>query len=577
MNFSSAIQLNDINDYLAPSQTCIKPVKIAKTLGATKKIVIGEDGTYTATTENGQKYVLQKAQITLNDCLACSGCITTAETILISEHSADAFRSFLAKNRSEKRDARKIVILSLSAQSLSSLSAYILQNPESILASCFESWLTRCSVDLSNNLNGIKFFLVDLFQYLGVHVVNDILWSRDIALQESCVEFIERFRSHSSLPLFAGVCPGWVCFAEKSTSARLDKPGSQPFSIISHLSSVRSPQQVAGMLFRLLGQQNIYHVSVMPCFDKKLEACRQEFSSNIGSDEDGPLLPDVDLVLATNELPSLLESVCPEFNDHNDSSSEHGPPNLGLEQQKLLTKLCKLFYSNNSLVSQKNTESKTVPMGNVPQLYRYFGSGSGGYAEYVFMWAAETLFHIPINEDPSSDDHVLVRQLSNRDIQEYLLFQTKDDRDMAVAALASNSNRHIPYRHLKLQPTPLLSFAVANGFRNIQAIVQYLRKQYTSLASTESKSNRSIAPYQYPFDYVEVMACPGGCLNGGGQLKGTFARSTDLYFNLPICKPMSSELIKNLYNLIEPKQLRLRTTYRQVPQIEIVNPSALKW
>ena len=27
------------------------------------------------------------------------------------------------------------------------------------------------------------------------------------------------------------------------------------------------------------------------------------------------------------------------------------------------------------------------------------------------------------------------------------------------------------------------------------------------------------AEQQHPYDYVEVMACPGGCVNGGGQLR----------------------------------------------------------
>jgi hypothetical protein len=30
-NFSSALKLTDLNDYLAPSQACIKPVKVDKT------------------------------------------------------------------------------------------------------------------------------------------------------------------------------------------------------------------------------------------------------------------------------------------------------------------------------------------------------------------------------------------------------------------------------------------------------------------------------------------------------------------------------------------------------------------
>lgn len=46
----------------------------------------------------------------------------------------------------------------------------------------------------------------------------------------------------------------------------------------------------------------------------------------------------------------------------------------------------------------------------------------------------------------------------------------------------------------------LLRFASAYGFRNIQNIVRKVKT---------GKSN---------YHFVEVMACPGGCINGGGQL-----------------------------------------------------------
>ena len=47
----------------------------------------------------------------------------------------------------------------------------------------------------------------------------------------------------------------------------------------------------------------------------------------------------------------------------------------------------------------------------------------------------------------------------------------------------------------------VLRGAIANGFRNIQSIM------------------RKIKLRRCEYDYVEVMACPSGCLNGGGQVK----------------------------------------------------------
>lgn len=47
----------------------------------------------------------------------------------------------------------------------------------------------------------------------------------------------------------------------------------------------------------------------------------------------------------------------------------------------------------------------------------------------------------------------------------------------------------------------LVKFAAAYGFRNIQNIITTIKKG------------------RCEYDYVELMACPGGCLNGGGQIK----------------------------------------------------------
>ena len=45
-----------------------------------------------------------------------------------------------------------------------------------------------------------------------------------------------------------------------------------------------------------------------------------------------------------------------------------------------------------------------------------------------------------------------------------------------------------------------LSFAIANGFRNIQNLVQKMKRK------------------RCQYHFVEVMACPSGCLNGGAQV-----------------------------------------------------------
>lgn len=94
-------------------------------------------------------------------------------------------------------------------------------------------------------------------------------------------------------------------------------------------------------------------------------------------------------------------------------------------------------------------------------------SGSGGYSDFIFKYAARELFDI-------TDPQLVYKNLRNPDFREVIL-----ERDGKL----------------------LLRFAIANGFRNIQNLVQKLKR---------SKST---------YHYVEVMACPSGCLNGGAQIR----------------------------------------------------------
>ena len=68
-----------------------------------------------------------------------------------------------------------------------------------------------------------------------------------------------------------------------------------------------------------------------------------------------------------------------------------------------------------------------------------------------------------------------------------------------------------------------LVFAAAYGFRNIQGVVARLRRAGSgaALAAQRGESiSAAEAAASTPFAYVEVMACPSGCANGGGLARG---------------------------------------------------------
>nr|AAA34618.1 pot. ORF; putative [Saccharomyces cerevisiae] len=194
----------------------------------------------------------------------------------------------------------------------------------------------------------------------------------------------------------------------------------------------------------------------MPCFDKKLEASRPE------SLDDG-----IDCVITPREIVTMLQE-------------------LNLDFKSFLTEDTSLYGA--------------ITAGWDPRVHwaSNLGGTCGGYA-YQYVTAVQRLH-------PGSQ--MIVLEGRNSDIVEYRLLH--DDRIIAAASELS-------------------------GFRNIQNLVRKLtsgsgseRKRNISSAEerrTGPKANsREMAPAAtadpYHSDYIEVNACPGACMNGGGLLNG---------------------------------------------------------
>jgi iron-only hydrogenase group A len=116
----------------------------------------------------------------------------------------------------------------------------------------------------------------------------------DICITEIANQLSERIESKSENPLYISACPAWVKFAEQFMP-----------SIIPHLSNVKSPQQITGVLIKTLvaGQlkvkpEEIFSVSATPCMAMKFEARRD------GMMRKG--ISDVDSVLTIRELARLI-------------------------------------------------------------------------------------------------------------------------------------------------------------------------------------------------------------------------------------------------------------------------------
>ncbi|EEF39506.1 electron transporter, putative [Ricinus communis] len=436
--FSPTLRIGDLSDFIAPSQACVVSLKGLKSNSKKPEVRVSN------------KQQSEPVKISLKDCLACSGCITSAETVMLEKQSLDEFLSNIDKG--------KAVVISLSPQSRASLAAHFDISPPQVFKK-----------------------LTTFFKSLGVKAVFDTSSSRDITLIETCNEFITRYkqsqsnddeRSKSALPMLSSACPGWICYAEKQLGSY----------ILPYISPVKSPQQIVGATIKHqicqkmgLRPDEVYHVTVMPCYDKKLEAVRDDFVIELESQEENGdslvRIAEVDSVLTSGEVLDLIKLKAVDF--------------PALEESPL-----------DRMFSNVNEEG---------HLYGVSGS-SGGYAETVFRNATKTLFGIEINGP--------------------LTFKTIRNTDFREVTLEVDG--HV-----------LLKFALCYGFQNLQNIVRKIKMQ------------------KCDYHFVEVMACPSGCLNGGGQIKPKPGQSpkdllqsleTIYMENVLVADPFENPLIKSLYD-----------------------------
>lgn len=288
-------------------------------------------------------------------------------------------------------------------------------------------------------------------------------------------------------PILSSACPGWICYAEKTHP-----------HILPHLSRLKSPQALAGTLLKTvlshrlgIRPDQIWHVSIMPCFDKKLEASREELTDiywRSQRSESAPPVHDVDCVITANELVMLADTRGISF-----PSLPRHPRTIIPFPDPLLSTF--LFPNNHHLdndTTQQETKNRSSRSRGWAQQKQPPEAGtSGGYLHHIL--ATQQALH------PGSVMHTTRGR--NADVVEYALV-TRDDN-----------------------PTPLFKAARYYGFRNIQNLVRKLKPPRQSrlpqAGPTRTIGGGSVGGGGPGLDYgyVEVMACPGGCTNGGGQLK----------------------------------------------------------
>ena len=310
------------------------------------------------------------------------------------------------------------IVLSLSPQSRASLAA-------------------KYSLSLNQVHRRLTFF----FQTLGVVSLMDITLTRQLALLATARELQVRLEQPSlAIPLLVSSCPGFICFMEKTHP-----------TLLPHVSLIKSPMAIMGSFIkRKLAQSRgidplkTYHVSVMPCYDKKLEGSREELMY-LGQRE-------TDLVLTTGEVEMLM--------------------------------------------TQKNMDIQMLPesdldiftlMADDGQVLNNPGSTSGGYLQFTLKYIAQQKYGLVLSDEEftTGSERLLIEKGRNADSEDFVLVDPSTGQE-------------------------LVRMAKCYGFRNIQNLVRRL---------SPKKNVRRRKDDDKVYHFVEVMACPSGCINGGGQLK----------------------------------------------------------
>ena len=302
--------------------------------------------------------------------------------------------------------------------------------------------------------------MVAALRRLGFDNVFDTDFAADLTIVEEANELVERIKNGGTLPMITSCSPGWVKFCEFYYP-----------DMIAHLSSCKSPQQMAGAVIKTywaektgVDPKNIVSVSVMPCTAKKFEIGRE--------DQSAAGVPDVDIAITTRELGRMIDRAGINF----------------------------------TMLPDEEFDS---PLGEDTGAAVIFGA-TGGVMEAALRTANDWL----TGKDNTEIDFEAVR----------------GTQGLKQATVNINGSD--------------IKVAVASGAGAAKVVMDRMKNGNPD-----------------GWTFVEIMGCPGGCVNGGGQpiqpqyirdtvdLKAVRAKALyDQDASMAIRKSHESPVVKTLYS-----------------------------
>lgn len=145
--------------------------------------------------------------------------------------------------------------------------------------------------------------IVTSLKIMGADEVFDTNFGADLTVMEESAEFLDRLQKGGPFPMFTSCCPAWIKYLEK------DNP-----KYLKNVSSCKSPMEMFAAVLKdryakkdAEDGRTTYHIAIMPCTAKKMEAAREEFRHGG--------VPDVDLVLTTQELINMINEAGVRFGE----------------------------------------------------------------------------------------------------------------------------------------------------------------------------------------------------------------------------------------------------------------------
>eukprot|EP00917_Polyrhabdina_sp_WS-2016_P013271 GHVP01029225.1.p1 GENE.GHVP01029225.1~~GHVP01029225.1.p1 ORF type:complete len:633 (+),score=120.23 GHVP01029225.1:194-1900(+) len=469
----------------------------------------------------------QRAEVSLYDCLACSGCVTSAEVIFIeSQNTRDLLKKLIANKHQET-----IFVVSLSLQ-------------------------TRVLFAAQHNMSVEQATrkLCGFFALLGFSYSLDTNTADFWALRQNIDELMRKIEIADSNPVLVSHCPGFVCYAEKT----LEK------NLVDQIAKSKSSQQLQGRLVKTLFAGKLWeYVFRSTIHSTGLSAVKNPFSKkNISqgcSDSEEEKKKQIE-----EALPFQTPDSTPDVNLQTSSPKAEVDPK---HEKKLIMEKCLAAAKERDLVAyfreeitkmwksqQSSFEETKVACGCVSELY----SNKSFYSKRIYHVTIGPCFDKKLEcireESNVSTMPEVDLALSSFEVDQLLDLIDIEFKDLPNGTLDNIFlSRLVPLPYGVTLPRTSLSVAVensgtSNGFA-YRALKELTRMtsgnsseavEFKTLANEDLKeaitkggksyrvwssygfrniqnTTKKIRQDEKAVNLVEIMACPGGCLNGGGQ------------------------------------------------------------